>query len=154
AAAPGAGAQLRPGHPGGGPGALAPPARLPEMRAGRRELHARQGSEQSLLTEDSCRGTDRVVFTPGRASLTGDSVHQLTHLQRKLVEASDAIRSGPPGRIDFLHNVQCQCGIPYNNPGDSVREWDRKQGDASLRIEAGSAIDPRTGHFVKLGLPF
>jgi hypothetical protein len=35
-----------------------------------------------------------------------------------------------------------------------VREWDRKQGGAALRIEAGSAIDPQTGEFVKLGLPF
>ena len=35
-----------------------------------------------------------------------------------------------------------------------VREWDRKQGNASLRIEAGSAIDPKTGEFVKLGLPY
>ena len=35
-----------------------------------------------------------------------------------------------------------------------MREWDRKQGNASLRIEAGSAIDPKTGDFVKLGLPY
>jgi hypothetical protein len=35
-----------------------------------------------------------------------------------------------------------------------VREWDRKQGIASLRIEAGSAIDPATGEFVRLGLPY
>jgi hypothetical protein len=35
-----------------------------------------------------------------------------------------------------------------------VREWDRKQGRATLRIEAGSAIDPQTGEFVKLGLPY
>src|SRR5207302_5029218 len=65
-----------------------------------------------------------------------------------------SIRSTPPDRIDFLHTVQCQCGIPYKNPGDDVREWDRKQGHTSLRIEAGSAIDPRTGEFAKLGLPY
>ena len=35
-----------------------------------------------------------------------------------------------------------------------MREWDRKQGNAVLRIEAGAAIDPRTGEFVKLGLPY
>ncbi len=35
-----------------------------------------------------------------------------------------------------------------------MREWDRKQGGAVLRIEAGAAIDPRTGEFVKLGLPY
>ncbi|HEY4311645.1 MAG TPA: replication protein RepA [Pirellulales bacterium] len=78
----------------------------------------------------------------------------LTRHQRRLIETSAAIRSDPPGRINFLHTVQCQCGIPYRNPGDDVREWDRKQGVASLRIEAGSAMDPYTGEFVKQGLPY
>ncbi|MCI0460512.1 MAG: hypothetical protein L0Z62_26460, partial [Gemmataceae bacterium] len=78
----------------------------------------------------------------------------LTRHQQRLLDTSTAIRGGPPERIDFLHTVQCQCGIPYNNPGNDVREWDRKQGHASLRIEAGSAIDPRTGDFVHLGLPY
>ncbi len=78
----------------------------------------------------------------------------LTRHRQRLLDAATAIRGGPPERIDFLHSVQCQCGIPYRNPGDGVLEWDRKQGNASLRIEAGSAIDPRTGDFVRLGLPF
>ncbi len=78
----------------------------------------------------------------------------LTRRQRQKLDASAAIRAAPPERIDFLHTIQCQCGIPYKNPGDAVREWDRRQGDATLRIEAGSAIDPKTGEFVKLGLPY
>src|SRR3954469_14431711 len=78
----------------------------------------------------------------------------LTRHQEQLLDTSVAIRSNPPERIDFLHSIQCQCGIPYKNPGDGVMEWDRKQGHASLRIEAGSAIDPRTGDFVRLGLPY
>ncbi|HEY7330668.1 MAG TPA: replication protein RepA [Gemmataceae bacterium] len=78
---------------------------------------------------------------------------QLRSLQ-KLLDVSTDIRTNPPERIDFLHTIQCQIGIPYKNPGDQVREWDRKQGTASLRIEAGSAIDPKTGEFVKLGLPY
>jgi hypothetical protein len=78
----------------------------------------------------------------------------LTRHQQRLLDTSVAIRGEPPERIDFLHTVQCQCGIPYRNPGEKVREWDRRQGNASLRIEAGSAIDPRTGDFVNLGLPY
>ena len=78
----------------------------------------------------------------------------LTRHQQRLLDTSTAIRGAPPERIDFLHAVQCQCGIPYRNPGENIREWDRKQGIASLRIEAGSAIDPHTGEFVKLGLPY
>jgi hypothetical protein len=72
----------------------------------------------------------------------------------KLIETSALIRTVKPEQIDFLHTVQCQCGIPYRNPGDAVREWDRKQGNAVMRIEAGAAIDPQTGEFVKLGLPY
>lgn len=78
----------------------------------------------------------------------------LTRNQERLIEASAVIRAEPPERIDFLHTVQAQCGLPYKNPGDDVREWDRKQGTAALRIEAGSAIDPQTGQFVHLGLPY
>ncbi len=77
----------------------------------------------------------------------------LTRHQEKLLDASALIRSEPPSRVDFLHTIQCQIGLPYKNPGDEVREWDRKQGNASLRIEAGSAIDPQ-GNFVHVGLPY
>lgn len=90
-----------------------------------------------------------------RASMAEDFARlTLTRPQRRLLDASTAIRGYPPDRIDFLHTVQCQCGIPYKNPGDDVREWDRKQGNAALRIEAGSAIDTGTGTFRKLGLPY
>jgi hypothetical protein len=90
-------------------------------------------------------------MTPSGKSSAG--LH-LTRHQQRLLDTSTAIHAAPPDRIDFLHTVQCQCGIPYRNPGDHVREWDRKQGGAALRIEAGSAIDPQTGEFVKLGLPY
>src|SRR6185312_1049358 len=77
----------------------------------------------------------------------------LTRLQEKLIDASALIRIEPPHRVDFLHTIQCQIGLPYETPGDQVRDWDRKQGNASLRIEAGSAID-QTGKFVHVGLPY
>ena len=72
----------------------------------------------------------------------------LTEKQRRLVEAASAIRSAPPHQIDFQHTVFCQCGIPHTNPGETTRAWERKQGIATLRIEAGSAINPRSGNFV------
>lgn len=78
----------------------------------------------------------------------------LTRKQQKLINAGTAIRSQPPEKINFLHTVQCQTGLPYTNPGEHVREWDRVQGMVSMRIEAGSAIEPSTGKFVKLGLPY
>lgn len=78
----------------------------------------------------------------------------LTLHQQKLLEAATEIRSARPNQADYLHSVQCQCSLPYRNPGDQIREWDRRQGHAALRVEAGSALDPRTGQFVKLGLPY
>ena len=44
--------------------------------------------------------------------------------------------------------------MPYRNPGDTVREWERQQGTVSLLIEADRAKHPRTGEWIKLGLPF
>lgn len=88
------------------------------------------------------------ALSDGPARLT------LSPTQRKRLDAAADIRSHRPERIDFLHTVQCQCGIPYVNPGDDVREWERRQGLATLRMEAGSAYDPATGQFVNLGLPY
>lgn len=78
----------------------------------------------------------------------------LTPKQRKLRDVAETIRGERPTDIDFLHTVQCQCGLPYVNPGDGVTVWDSRQGQTVLRIEAGSALDPAVGEFVKLGLPY
>lgn len=83
-----------------------------------------------------------------------DAPVKITRRMERLIEASISIKTYPPEQIDFLHTVSCQCGLPYRNPGDDVREWDRKQGFATLRIEAGSAFDPQTRDYVKLGLPY
>ena len=78
----------------------------------------------------------------------------LTPIQRRLLNAATDIMTNQSKQIDFLHTVQCQCVLPYRNPGDHVREWDRHQGNATLRIEAGSALDPKTNEYVKVGLPY
>ena len=56
--------------------------------------------------------------------------------------------------ICFQHTVLCQTGLPYRDPGDNVRLWKRKQGNAALRIEAGAVPDPATGEHVDVGLPW
>jgi hypothetical protein len=88
------------------------------------------------------------------AAVTAVRPRSHTRKQKELVDATAAIRTARPERIDFLHTTQCQCGLAYRNPGDAFREWDRKQGFASLLIEAGTALDPTFRDFVKLGLPF
>jgi hypothetical protein len=78
---------------------------------------------------------------------------RLTPAQRRIVEAGAAIRADP-GPMDFLHTVLAQTGLPYRDPGEEVRFWDRRQGNALLAIEAGRIADPRTGAFHPVGLPW
>jgi hypothetical protein len=44
--------------------------------------------------------------------MQGISVSQLTRHQQQLLDASTAIRTDLHAWINFLHAVQCQCGIP------------------------------------------
>lgn len=53
----------------------------------------------------------------------------------------------------FQHSVLCQTFLPTRNPGDDVREWEQKQGNVSLLVQAGKAIN-QEGHFENVGLPY
>jgi Plasmid encoded RepA protein len=75
-------------------------------------------------------------------------------VQQRLIESAAAIASDDPQTLLFQHSVFCQAGLPYCDPGDDVREWEREQGAVSLRVEAGQAKHPGTGEWVKLGLPW
>ncbi len=61
-----------------------------------------------------------------------------------------------PGTIEdaiFQHSVLCQTFLPYRNPGDQTI-WKHKQGHVSLAIQANQAINPQTGDFEFVGLPY
>jgi len=85
-----------------------------------------------------------------KASPTGGS---LSRTARRLLDAAEVLRQGPPFDLDFLHTVLTQTGLPFHNPGDA-RVWERQQGNAALRIEAGAVADPRAGGFRSVGVPF
>jgi len=57
-------------------------------------------------------------------------------------------------QIAYQHTVLCQTCMPYRNPGDAVRVWEREQGNVALRVEAGTAHHPETNRWIELGLPF
>lgn len=76
---------------------------------------------------------------------------KVTPKTKRLIDAHADILDGPADDISYLHSVFCQTGLPLR-PTD-LRRWQRRQGAASLLIEAGSALDPKTGDFVELGLP-
>lgn len=75
-------------------------------------------------------------------------------IRRRLVDLAGEIATVPPEDITFSHSVFCQASLPAAKPPEHILIWERRQGRAILRVEAGSAIDPETGEFQQLGLPY
>ena len=75
-------------------------------------------------------------------------------IQQRLLDMATDIATVSPDEIAFTHTVLTQTSLPASQPPDGVRIWERKQGRATLRVEAGSALNPRTGNFEQLGLPY
>jgi hypothetical protein len=78
----------------------------------------------------------------------------LTPVQRRRLESAAAIADDPPEGITFQHTVLCQTSLPYRDPGDSTRVWERRQGAVSLALEAGRVYDRAAQHLVEVGLPY
>ena len=78
-----------------------------------------------------------------------------TPIQQRLIEAAAFTIDYPDQRsILYQHSVMCQTYLPYRNPGDEKREWDRLNGDVHLEVRAGKAMHPTERRLVQLGLPF
>lgn len=88
--------------------------------------------------------TSELLFPDGR----------LSTIQTRLVNSSHDIVMNDPEGITYQHTIFCQTGLPYRNPGDTLRRWERKQGSAVLEVSAGRIINPSTIEFVDVGLPF
>lgn len=54
----------------------------------------------------------------------------------------------------YQHSVLCQTCLPFRDPGDTTRTWERANGFISLMVAAGQAFDPNVRRFVDIGLPF
>lgn len=89
-------------------------------------------------------------------SLFGDipPLRPLSRIEQRLVRSSAEIEADDPDTILFQHTVFCQTGLPYRNPGNDVRIWNRKQGAAHLEVAAGRAFSPTADDFIDVGLPF
>jgi hypothetical protein len=59
----------------------------------------------------------------------------------RLIDAAESIRQEPPERMDFLHAVLCQLGLPRSRT--ESRTYERRSGNASLLLEAGKLYDGR-----------
>ncbi len=54
----------------------------------------------------------------------------------------------------YQHTVFCQTSLPYRDPGEEARTWERLNGEVYLKVLAGEAMHPDLGRFVPVGLPF
>ena len=79
-----------------------------------------------------------------------------TKIQKRSWKSALSIITKPASIQDaiFQHSVLCQTFLPYRNPGNDVRIWKHKQGNVSLAIQANEAINPTTGDFEFIGLPY
>ena len=59
-----------------------------------------------------------------------------------------------PTGIVYQHSVLCQTFLPYRDPRPDIRTWERSNGFLNLKVVAGDSVDPATGNFVAVGLPF
>jgi hypothetical protein len=73
-----------------------------------------------------------------------------TLVQRRLLEPRDQDDQA----LSFQHVVLCHTGLPYRDPGDDVRLWQREQGAALLEVQAGRLADPGKRTLVDVGLPW
>ena len=90
-------------------------------------------------------------------NLFGDLLPALqppSRIQQRLIRSAVEIEADDPDAILFQHTVFCQTGLPYRNPGDDVRIWERMNGHVHLKVLAGDAMHPQKGQLVPLGLPF
>ena len=73
--------------------------------------------------------------------------------QLRVIQAAVSIRDERPSSIVYQHSVLCQTCLPYRDPGDHVRTWDRQNGRVALRVRAGEAHHPDKG-WIEVGLPY
>jgi hypothetical protein len=78
-----------------------------------------------------------------------------TPIQRRLIDTVVAQTQEPDLRsLLYQHTVFCQTSLPYRDPGEDARIWERINGDVHLKVLAGEAMHPDEGRFVPVGLPF
>jgi hypothetical protein len=78
----------------------------------------------------------------------------LSRVKSRLIDSSVAIQADDPETVLYQHSVFCQTSLPYRDPGQEVRVWERRQGAVSLRVEAGAAQSPNSDDWIELGLPW
>lgn len=75
---------------------------------------------------------------------------KLTPIKRRIINAAVEIQQEPLERVDFLHAVLCQVGMPRRRVEGRI--FERKSGYASLLLEAGRLY--KRGQWVEQPVPY
>jgi hypothetical protein len=103
------------------------------------------------------RGPKPVAETPLAKEFERLARQQLkppTPAQQRVIEAASLADEDAALAILYQHSALCQTFLPYRNPGDEARSWERVNGDVRLKVLAGEVGHPVEDRFVPVGLPF
>lgn len=77
-----------------------------------------------------------------------------TPTQQRVIEAASLADDDAVLSILYQHSALCQTFLPYRDPGDAARSWERVNGHVHLEVLAGKALHPVKEQFTPVGLPF
>lgn len=97
--------------------------------------------------------TDNPTLFPLTEPEPPPKIKPFSVIDNRLTRANLALHNNDSDTL-FQHSILCQTCMPYRDPGSDIRVWERSQGNAMLRIEAGAAAHPSTKKWIDLGLPF
>lgn len=77
-----------------------------------------------------------------------------TPAQQRGIEAASLADTDAALSLLYQHSALCQAFLPYRDPGDAARSWERVNGSVHLEVLAGKAMHPIKEEFTPVGLPF
>jgi hypothetical protein len=77
-----------------------------------------------------------------------------TPTQQRVIEAASAAGADLALALLYQHSALCQTFLPYRDPGEEVRSWERLNGNVHLEVLAGKAMHPLEERLKPVGLPF
>lgn len=77
-----------------------------------------------------------------------------TAAQQRVIEAASTADGDAVLALLYQHSALCQTFLPYRDPGDDARTWERLNGNVHLEVLAGKAMHPVQGRLTPVGLPF
>lgn len=115
--------------------------------------------DRDLLAEiEQARGTAAYEFTRIRCraeQARRNEINAMPRDQRRRLATRHELESQPAALNDMrhIHSVLAICGLPYRRLPQTVRDFERKQGNMALDVSAGFLRDPN-GNKIMQPVPF